>query len=124
MLDKLNYIEANGKKYPFMCSINVLEVFQEEYGSIKNWSQELITKEREGNIKELKHALKVMINEGIDIQNECSDEKMELVTEKQVGRILTDAALSHKSAFALVTKAMKESTSESKNNQTTRNQTE
>lgn len=124
MIDKLNYIEANGKRYPFACSINVLEEIQEEYGSIKEWSDILTTKKEEGNIKELKHALMIMINEGIDIQNEESEQKMDFVTEKQVGRILTDASMTHASTFALVTKAMKESISESKNNQTTQNQTE
>ena len=50
-------------------------------------------KESEVNISALKFGITEMINEGIDIENECKEPKREFLTEKQVGRIITELGL-------------------------------
>ena len=91
MLNKLEYIEANNGKYPVTFNINVMEEIQEAYGSISAWGA--IVENAEGGepkVKDLKIGLMMMINEGIDIENERTGENMPMVTSKQVGRIISE----------------------------------
>ena len=50
-------------------------------------------KGQEINIGAFKFGVLEMINEGIDIENEDKEEKMEFVTLKQVGRIITEIGM-------------------------------
>ena len=50
-------------------------------------------KENEVNIGALKFGITEMINEGIDIENETAETKREFLTEKQVGRIITELGI-------------------------------
>lgn len=91
MLNKLEYIEANDRKYPITFNINVMEEIQEAYGSISAWGA--IVENAEGGepkVKDLKIGLMAMINEGIDIENEMTGENMPMVSSKQVGRIISE----------------------------------
>ena len=91
MLNKLEYIEANNRKYPVTFNINVMEEIQEAYGSISKWGA--IVENAEGGepkVKDLKVGLMAMINEGIDIENEATGANMPFVTTKQVGRIISE----------------------------------
>ena len=91
MLNKLEYIEANNRKYPVTFNINVMEEIQEAYGSISKWGA--IVENAEGGepkVKDLKIGLMAMINEGIDIENENTNGNMPFVTAKQVGRIISE----------------------------------
>ena len=91
MLNKLNYIEANGRKYPIVFNINVMEEIQEAYGSVRNWGA--IVENANGGeprVKELKIGLMAMINEGIDIENEENGTNNPFVNTKQVGRIISE----------------------------------
>ena len=91
MLNKLEYIEANGKGYPVTFNINVMEEIQEAYGSISAWGA--IVENAEGGeprVKDLKVGLMAMINEGIDIDNEMNGTNNPFVNSKQVGRIISD----------------------------------
>ena len=93
MIDKINYLETESKKYPLVFSLNVMEAIQDKYGSIDKWSS-LIQKNGEPDIKALKFFMTEAINEGIEIENEKNNEKRKSVTSKQVGRILTEVGLS------------------------------
>ena len=91
MLNKLTYIEANGRNYPIVFNINVMEEIQEAYGTISAWGA--IVENAEGGepkVKDLKIGLMAMINEGIDIENELTGGNMPMVNTKQVGRIISD----------------------------------
>ena len=91
MQNKLTYIEANGERYPIVFNINVMEEIQEAYGTISSWGA--IVENAEGGepkVKDLKIGLMMMINEGIDIENELTGGNMPMVNTKQVGRIISD----------------------------------
>ena len=91
MQNKLTHIECNGRKYPIVFNINVMEEIQEAYGTISAWGA--IVENAEGGepkIKDLKIGLAMMINEGIDIENEMTGENVPMVTTKQVGRIISE----------------------------------
>ena len=91
MLNKLNYIEANGRKYPIVFNINVMEEIQEAYGSVSQWGSIVEnTGGGEPRVKDLKIGLMAMINEGIDIDNEANGTNNPFVTTKQVGRIISE----------------------------------
>lgn len=85
MLDKKNTIEYKGKQYPIVFNINVLAEIQEKYGSVDAWTQLL----NDENFKAIRWGFMVAINEGVDEFNEESDEKLNFLDEKQVGRLIT-----------------------------------
>lgn len=89
------YIEYKGKKYNVVFDMNVIETLQTKYGSFNKWS-DLIQPTKKGdecNIEALKFGFCEALNEGIDIANEDREEKLEFLTLKQVGRIITDLGL-------------------------------
>lgn len=91
MLNKLTYIETDDRKYPIVFNINVMEEIQEAYGSVGAWG--VIVENAEGGepkVKDLKIGLMLMINEGIDIENEKTGQNIPMVTAKQVGRLIGD----------------------------------
>ena len=91
MQNKLNYIETNERRYPIVFNINVMEEIQEAYGSISEWGAIVENaKGGEPKIKDLKIGLMMMINEGLDIENEKTGGNMPTVTSKQVGRIISE----------------------------------
>ena len=88
------FIEYKGQKYNIVFDINVVEALQNKYGSFNKWS-DLIqpTDGTESNMEALKFGFCEAINEGIDIANEDREEKLDFLTLKQVGRIITDIGL-------------------------------
>lgn len=86
-------IEVNEIKYPLVFNLNVMEVIQEEYGSIEKWGELTDGKGQEVNAKALIFGLREMINEGIDIENDTAETKREPLTKKQAGRIITSFGL-------------------------------
>lgn len=88
------FIEYKGQKYDVVFDMNVIETLQTKYGSFNNWS-DLIqpTDGKECNIEALKFGFCEALNEGIDIANEDREEKLEFLTLRQVGRIITDLGL-------------------------------
>lgn len=95
MADKKKKIEIlyRGKKYELVFNLNVMELVQEEYGSVEAWGN-LTEAADEPNAKALKFGLGAMINEGIDIYNEDhEDNKREFFTDKQIGRIISEVGL-------------------------------
>ena len=89
------FIEYKGQKYNIVFDINVVETLQIKYGSFNKWSDLIqpTKKDVECNIEALKFGFCEAINEGIDIANEDREEKLQPLTLKQVGRIITDLGL-------------------------------
>lgn len=98
MYEKLNTVRIGSKKIPIKCDFNVLQILQEEFGSLKTFEQKLIGmvpvldakgdpvyeinsegveslkfKTTEPNLRAIAVALPVMINEG-KIQSEKQGE--------------------------------------------------
>ena len=93
MKEKMTYLEmSDGIKYPMIFTLNVMEDIQAEYGSLDKWMEQI--KADEPNIKALKFGLGGMLNEGIEIENETSGTKRELLDLKKVGRIITELGMS------------------------------
>lgn len=98
MKDKVIYIDYKEKKYPLAFTLNVMESLQDAYGSIDEWSSKIDNKDgKEPNIKDIKYSLWLMINEGIEMQNDDNDEKMETVDLNKAGRIITAFGLTNTS---------------------------
>lgn len=93
MQEKIKHINANGTEYPIVFNLNVMELIQEKYGTLEKWGELTDGKEREIDIKALKFGITEMINEGIDIEDENSEIKREFLSEKQVGRIITNIGM-------------------------------
>lgn len=107
MKEKVFYIEYNKEKYPLVFNLNVMEEIQNAYGDIGTWGEIVENNNAEPKIKDLKFGLMAMINEGLDIENEKLEVKRNLLTNKQVGRLLTSVGL------AEITKKIKEVTTTS-----------
>ena len=108
MFNKLEYIETKDRKYPVTFNINVMEEIQEAYGSIGQWGAVVENADGgEPKVKDLKVGLMLMINEGIDIENEKNSTNNPFVSTKQVGRIISEIG------FATITEIVKTLTVES-----------
>ena len=107
MKEKTICVEYNNKKYPLVFNLNVMEEIQNVYGDIQKWGEIVENNHDTPKIKDLKFGLKAMINEGLDIENETSEVKRELLNDKQVGRLLTSVGL------AEITNKIKEATTTS-----------
>lgn len=57
--------------------------------------KQVVYETKEINLKALIFGIKLMINEGIDIDNETRDVKEPFLTDKQVGRIVTEMGISN-----------------------------
>lgn len=89
------YIEYKGIKYDVVFDMNVIESIQNKYESFNKWT-DLVQPNEEGkecNIEALKFGFAEALNEGIDIANEDREIKLEFLTLKQVGRIITEIGL-------------------------------
>lgn len=93
MQDTIKHFKCNEFEYPLVFNMNVIELIQNKYGSYEKWGEMTDGKEQEVNIGALKFGITEMINEGIDIENEGKEPKREFLTEKQVGRIITELGL-------------------------------
>lgn len=91
---KENVLTYKGEDYELVFNLNVMEDIQEVYGSVEEWGN-LIEPEdgTEPKAKDIKFGFTAMINEGIDIYNEDNEEKRELLTDKQVGRMISEFGL-------------------------------
>lgn len=88
-------LEYKGKNYKLVFNLNVMEVIQEKYGTLENWGKLTDGEENDGepNAKAVIFGITAMLNEGIDIENEESGIKEKMLTNKQVGRMITDIGL-------------------------------
>lgn len=103
MKEVSSVIEYKGKSYKMVFNLNVMQEIQEEFGSLREWGEltdgkpeEIVNGKKkeivqgEPNIKALIFGLTVMLNEGIEIDNDENGTNNPPLTKKQVGRILTD----------------------------------
>lgn len=122
MIDKITYLETDSEKFPLAFTLNVMESIQNEYGTLSEWS-ELIRNQKEPNIKALKFFITEAINEGIDIENEKSDEKRASITSAKAGRIITEIGFQKvaKTINKMVSESVK-TKENSKNVKATKNQ--
>lgn len=93
MKNKLQEIEHNGKTYKLAFDLNVMEVIQDEYGSIEAWGKLVDPEDGEPNIKALVFGATQMINEGIEISNDEDGTDEKLLSHRKVARILTEVGL-------------------------------
>lgn len=107
MKEMRNEIEYNGKKYNLVFNLNVMEAIQDEYGTLDKWGELTDGKSGEPNVKAVKFGFLQMLNEGIDIDNENNGTDIKPLTDKQVGRLLTEIGLAN------VTKQMNKTVIES-----------
>ena len=122
MIDKIIYLETDSEKFPLAFTLNVMEALQDEYGTLSEWS-ELIRNQKEPNIKALKFFITKAINEGIDIENEKSDETRAPITSAKAGRIITEIGFQKvaKTINKMVSESVK-TKEKSKNVKATKNQ--
>lgn len=88
MKDVLIHFESNGVTYPLAFNINVIEIMQDKFGSLTEFSKALSPENGEPRMSNIKFIYTECINEGIDIENDGRAEKRPFVTEKHVGRII------------------------------------
>ena len=88
MKDIKGEITYNGKTYPYVFNLNVMEAIQDEYGTLDKWGELTDGSSGEVNAKALIFGFTAMFNEGIDIQNEEKGTNEPPVTLKQVGRMV------------------------------------
>ena len=112
MIDKITYLETDSEKFPLASTLNVMESIQNEYETLSNWS-ELIRNKKEPNIKALKFFITESSNEGIDVENEKSDEKRATISSAKVGRIITE--IGFQKVAKNINKMVRESVKTSKN---------
>ena len=88
---KFNY---KGKEYKLVVNLNVMELIQDEYGSIDAWAKLTEGNENgEPNVKAVKFGFTAMINEAIDIENEENNTDIKPLTKQAVGRILSEIGI-------------------------------
>lgn len=90
MKDISKTLEYKGKEYKIVFNLNVMQLIQEQYGSLDNWAN--LTdggEDGEPDAKAVIFGFTQMLNEGIDIANEENGTNDQPLTLKQVGRMLT-----------------------------------
>jgi hypothetical protein len=92
MKSNVQNILYRGREYPLVFNLNVMEIIQDEYGTLDRWGD--LMHGEEPSAKAVKFGLGAMLNVGIDIRNEDEGTNDPMLTPKQVGRILTEYGLS------------------------------
>ena len=113
MKDFNGTIEYKGKTYKLYFNLNVMELIQEEYGTIDKWGELSDGITGEPNAKAVTFGFTAMINEGIEIENEENGTDIKPFTKKQVGRIITEIGL--REATKVLNETVIESTKDGKN---------
>jgi hypothetical protein len=96
MKDFNGSIQYKDKEYKLVFNLNVMEAIQNEYETIDKWGALTDgTDNGEPNAKAVIFGFREMINEGIEIDNDENGTDEPLLTEKKVGRIITDVGLAN-----------------------------
>lgn len=93
MKDMCGNIQYKGREYKLVFNLNVMEIIQEEYGSLEEWGNLTDGSKGEPNAKAVIFGFTQMLNEGIDISNEENGTEDKPLTLKQVGRMITEYGL-------------------------------
>lgn len=87
-------ISYRGREYTLAFNLNVMKRIQDEYGTVSKWGELTDgTDGKEPNLKAVIFGITEAINEGIDIANEEKGASDAPLSEKQVGRIITEIGL-------------------------------
>ena len=82
--------EIENEKYALVFNLNVMETIQKQYGTVQKWGKLTDNKDgKEPNAKALIFGFTEMINEAIEIDNDEKGNNKPLLTQKQVGRLIT-----------------------------------
>lgn len=116
MKEILKKLEYKGKKYNLVFNLNVMQVIQEKYGTLESWGKltDGTENDSEPNAKAVIFGITAMLNEGIDIANEENGTKEKMLTNKQVGRMITEIGL--QSSAQLMNGVVVDSTQSSEKN--------
>ena len=114
MKDVNGNIQYKGQDYLLVFNLNVMEMVQEEYGTIQKWAELTDGSTGEPNAKAVIYGFWCMLNEGIDIQNEENGTDIKPFTLRQVGRIITEVGL--KNATQTLNETVIESTKSNEKN--------
>ena len=90
---KTAYIETSKGTFPLVFTLNVMEEIQEKYGSLDEWYKMTSSGGDGASIKDIKFGVMAMINEAIDIENEENATNRPMVSDKEVGRIITEVGI-------------------------------
>ena len=94
MKDIEKKITYNGKDYLIVFNLNVMEEIQEKYGTLQKWGDLTDGGEAgEPSAEAVIVGFTAMLNEGIDIMNEKNGTKEKPLTQRQVGRMITEIGL-------------------------------
>ena len=93
MKDVNGTIQYKEKNYRIVFNLNVMELIQEEYGSLDAWAGMSDGSQGEPSAKAVKFGFAAMLNEGIDIENEENGTNEKPLTLKQVGRMITEIGM-------------------------------
>ena len=109
-------LEYKGKEDKLVFNLNVMEVIQDKYGTLENWGKLTDGTENDGepNAKAVIFGITAMLNEGIDIDNEENGTGEKMLTNKQVGRMITEIGL--KSSAQLMNGVVIDSTQSAEKN--------
>lgn len=88
MKDVSGSITYKDREFKLAFNLNVMEAIQDKYGTLAKWSALVEPEDGEPNIKALKYGFTQMLNEALDIEGSG-----EQLTEKQVGRMLSDLGM-------------------------------
>ena len=88
-------LEYKGKNYKLVFNLNVMEVIQDKYGTLEKWGKLTDGAENDGepNAKAVIFGITAMLNEGIDIEKQENGTEEKMLTNKQVGRMITEIGL-------------------------------
>lgn len=97
MKDIMDTLTYKGKDYTLVFNLNVLQIIQDEYGTLAEWIEKAYGRETgEPSAKALAFCIAAMVNEGIDIANEDTTSEPEPpVTTKQANRMLSEFMKKH-----------------------------
>ena len=96
MKDISKEIEYRGKTYKIVFNLNVMQLIQDRFGTVEAWGEAMSQEGgKEPKASDIIYGFWCMLNEGIDMDNDDKpkDERVEPLTLKQVGRMLTEVGI-------------------------------
>lgn len=103
--DGVTKIEVNGKSYDLVFNLNVMREIQARYKTVRAWTEKVdIDESGEPDVDALIFGFMVMLNEGIEIENETTGGNRPPLNERQTGRLIT--TLGFAKAGATIAQAM------------------
>lgn len=93
MKDYNGEIQYKDKIYKIVFNLNVMEAIQDRYGTLERWGGLTDGTDGEPQMSAVLFGFTEMLNEGIDIDNEENGTETPFLTQKQVGRILSQIGL-------------------------------